>query len=1051
MSKLSKRSAELQKRSHGIVENALRALKLVQAFDMARELCAKHDERAHDNLKVTARRSIFSALQIGCIYFTAYAINGLAFYLGSQMVVAGDKGGDAGTIFAVVLLILDSSFVVAQFAPFMDTFAKAELAGAAIQEIVDARHSSQIPMIEKKRVSLRNCHLEFTDVTFAYPARPTAIVLNRCSLGIPPGSFTAIVGCSGSGKSTLISLLAGLYNYSGNIHIGGQELRNLDLSHVRRQISVVEQDAVLFAGSIYDNICSSAVGQDLPEKVLEERCRWASQAAALNFLEDLPRGIHTRIGDGLELSGGQKQRICLARALLREPAVLLLDEPTSALDAQSEMTVVRAVKAAVNSGVTVIMVAHRLSTILETDRVVVMQDGHVVEQGAPRALSAHDGLLRSMLEAQKTSFHDIEGHAVENSQSCGTPDASIMNAAAHDTLCSPAPTDCGKEDLRRMLTIMIGLGRLLRPEWPIICLGAMAASVSGGLLLGEAIIFGNLVDLLNDLGQIKDFRQRANLFCLMFFALACIALVLWVGCGTCFGLSAARLVTRVQSQLFAKLLGLDMDWFLAEGRSVNQLMGAFTKDIGDLSCLSGPALGTIVTTSVSVIGGVILAMSVSWRISVVLLCAVPVMLSAGYARLQILNSADNRGRAAYREANRDAAEACHSKRTVTIFGLESHILAKYRSTLTRSYRRSRPFIVVSNVLLAAAFAITYFVYALAYWWGAKQVRLGNATQKDFFTVLPALLFSAQSTGQLFSLTPEISRAKAAASSILQLLGQGSNVLVTGPHSKSSTSASTSTTNLGDVKRASGSPVVALEDVFFGYNSTNGNTALDGVSLQVLSGQIVAFVGPSGAGKSTALSLIERFHDPTRGIIRFEGVDIRHLDVRRVRDQMGLVTQEPYLLPGSITYNIRLGARTNQFLSDAEIQQACKQVGMHDFVSSLPDGYNTECGSIGSSKLSGGQRQRLSLARALVRQPKLLLLDEVTSALDAHSEEHIQASLAAGAKSRTTIIVAHRLASIQHADKIYVFDKGAVVETGTHSELMTRDGFYRTLAKAQHLI
>lgn len=1017
---------------------------------MARELCAKYNKRARKNLKVTAKRSFFSALQTGCIFFTAYAINGLAFYLGSKIIYAGEKGGDAGTVFAVVLLILDSSFVVAQFAPFMDTFAKAALAGAVIQELVDAGQLSQTQM-EKRRVSLRNCRMEFVGVTFAYPARPTANVLKGCSLKILPGSFTAIVGSSGSGKSTLISLLTGLYNYSGKILIGGQELRDLDLPHLRKQFSVVEQDPFLFAGSVYENICSSVIGQELPEDVLKERFKRAINSAALNFFEDLPRGIHTRVGDGLEFSGGQKQRICLARALLREPAVLFLDEPTSALDARSETTVVRAVKAAVNSGVTVVMVSHRLSTILEADSVIVLQDGQVAEQGAPRALSAYDGLFRRMLEVQRTDLHDVEDRDWGKSHLWEKADASAVNLTTHDNMCSSAPKDCGNENLQRMPSMMVGIMGLLKPDWAIICAGILAASVSGGLLLGEAIAFGNLVDLLNDMGGSKDFQQRINLFCLMFFALACVALISWVGSGTCLGLASARLVRRVQSQLLEKLLCLDMKWFLTEGRSVDHLMGTFTKDIGDLGCLSGPALGTIVTTSVSILGGIVLATSVSWRISLVLLCAVPVILFAGYARFQVLSSADNRRRTAYREANREAAEACHGRRTVTIFGLEMHILENYRLTLTRSYYHSRPWIVVSNLLLAAAFAVTYFVYALAYWWGAKQIRLGNATQKEFFTVLPALLFSAQSAGQLFSLTPEISRAKAAASNILQLLAQRSNASLSELHTRGLAFEPVSAGNDNDCNVASKSPVVAFEDVYLEYSSSDRKPALSGVNLQILPGQTVALVGPSGAGKSSVISLIERLYDPTRGRIRFKGVDVRYSDTHQIRERLGLVTQEPYLLPGSIMFNIRLGARTNQVLSDADIQHACKQVGMHDFITSLPDGYNTDCGSIGSSKLSGGQRQRLALARALVRRPELLLLDEVTSALDAHSEEQIQAALAAGAKDRTTVVVAHRLASIQHADNIYVFDKGAVVEAGTHAELVAKGGLYRTLAKAQNLI
>lgn len=196
-----------------------------------------------------------------------------------------------------------------------------------------------------------------------------------------------------------------------------------------------------------------------------------------------------------------------------------------------------------------------------------------------------------------------------------------------------------------------------------------------------------------------------------------------------------------------------------------------------------------------------------------------------------------------------------------------------------------------------------------------------------------------------------------------------------------------------------------------------------------------------------MALIERFFDPTSGSMIFDGIDYRDMDVRELRNRMGLVSQDADLFPGSISYNLKLGCASNQTVTDADIQAACQKCGLHEFISSLPDGYNTDC----SSGLSGGQAQRLCIARALIRNPEVLLLDEPTSALDAHSEAHVQAALLEEAsKDRTTIMVAHRLASIQHVDRIFVFEHGSVVESGTHSELVEQNGLYASMAKAQSL-
>jgi ABC-type multidrug transport system fused ATPase/permease subunit len=231
---------------------------------------------------------------------------------------------------------------------------------------------------------------------------------------------------------------------------------------------------------------------------------------------------------------------------------------------------------------------------------------------------------------------------------------------------------------------------------------------------------------------------------------------------------------------------------------------------------------------------------------------------------------------------------------------------------------------------------------------------------------------------------------------------------------------------------------------------SSRSSLNKVNLSIAPGESVALVGPSGAGKSSTVALIERFYDTTAGSVLYNGVDIRNMDVRKLRSHMGLVSQDPDLFSGSILYNVKLGAPSGQPVTDEDVVAACKKCGLHDFITSLPDGYNTDCGSSSSSQLSGGQKQRLAIARALVRDPEVLLLDEPTSALDAHSEAHVQAALAEAAKGRTTVIVAHRLASIQHVDKIFVFENGGVVAQGTHAELVAEGGLYASMAKAQSL-
>lgn len=327
---------------------------------------------------------------------------------------------------------------------------------------------------------------------------------------------------------------------------------------------------------------------------------------------------------------------------------------------------------------------------------------------------------------------------------------------------------------------------------------------------------------------------------------------------------------------------------------------------------------------------------------------------------------------------------------------------------------------------------------------------------EFFIVLPALLFSAQSAGQLFSLSPEISRAGVAARNVFSLHDQQPTIMDHSPSNKASELKSDSISTLSSTesekrleKSAGCQGQIELESVSLTYESKPNHPALNGISLKILPGEFAALVGPSGAGKSSMVSLLERFYDPTTGRLLVDGEDIRLMPVTAHRARIGLVPQDPDLFPGSISYNIQLGAAPGQRITDDEVQSICKKCKIHDFIASLPEGYNTECG-INGSKLSGGQKQRVAIARALVRNPEILLLDEYTSALDAHSEQEIKDALAGASEGRTTIVVAHRLSTVQGADKIYVFDQGRVAETGTHAELAALGGLYTTMVKAQTL-
>jgi ATP-binding cassette, subfamily B (MDR/TAP), member 1 len=373
-----------------------------------------------------------------------------------------------------------------------------------------------------------------------------------------------------------------------------------------------------------------------------------------------------------------------------------------------------AVQSAIANGTTVLMIAHRLSTVLGVDHITVVQDGRAVEHGKPNELIAQDGIFAGLLSAQNTTaeahspaveFEENKSHMSEKFSLDQSPD--LDPEEPPQQVAEPDPT---------LRTVLARFLRLTRSDHLIISAGIFASIISGAMIIGEAIVFGSIVQLLNVDIDRPNFKQQANFYCLMFFVLACIALLAFVGSGVSFGIASSRLVTRVQAMLLHNVLHLDMVWFAKEGRSANELSSTFAKDASDLACLSGVALGTVCTVIVSVFGGIALAHAVAWKIAVVLLSAVPVMLASGFVRLRLLAQSERRHRTAYSDATSLAVETCQGRKTVAILGLEDSVLQRYHDALRKPYKAGLSYTVFCNIFLALSLAITYFVYALAYWW-----------------------------------------------------------------------------------------------------------------------------------------------------------------------------------------------------------------------------------------------------------------------------------------------------------------------------------------------
>jgi ATP-binding cassette subfamily B (MDR/TAP) protein 1 len=340
VSKLSKEAAAYTEKAASVAESAIRGVQIVQAFGLQERISEEHVYHLRSALRIGIKKSFAGALMLGSVYFVAYATNAMAFWYGDRL---RDGSAEAGTIYAVVFLILDASFVVGSFGPFIQTFAMAAAAGQSVFDVLD-HPTTDIDVYSTKGKPANKSHFEqdivLSEVSFVYPARPTVRILKDVSLRFLPGQVTGLVGPSGSGKSTVTSLLMRFYDPTyGTVSLGKDVLQSFNIHSLRSHITLVTQNPILFTGTILDNIKLGLrhKAETMSDAEVLARCTAAATEAYCDFIDRLPDGMHTKIGSGphSQLSGGQKQRITLARALVGGPSLLLLDEFTSAMDGMS--------------------------------------------------------------------------------------------------------------------------------------------------------------------------------------------------------------------------------------------------------------------------------------------------------------------------------------------------------------------------------------------------------------------------------------------------------------------------------------------------------------------------------------------------------------------------------------------------------------------------------------------------------------------------------------------------------------------------------------------
>ncbi|QGU01736.1 Putative multidrug export ATP-binding/permease protein [Corynebacterium kalinowskii] len=908
--------------------------------------------------------------------------------------------------------------------------------------------------------------LAFEGVTFSDGGRE---ILRDMKLAAQPGETLALVGPPGSGKTMAVQLMGKFYAPdTGRValisHEGRLNLKDVTDADLRRALICVFDDSFLYSDTIRQNI---TMGGSYTQEEIEHA---AKAAQAHEFISGLANGYEEVVGErGLTLSGGQRQRIALARALLARPRILVLDDATSAIDATTEARIYQALRDDF-ADVTIIAVAHRQSTLDLADRVALIEEGHVTASGT-FAEMRHNARFSHLMDLgfkvvneEGLPFDDGTREPawdelwpdVTSKESMGMNSAAVKAAASMvagpmgrgggggggrggmgagmaaampatpELLAQvaklPPATEQPKVDIHHARTTqepfrLLPLFRQVR--WLIL-------AVMVCLVIGVAVdlTFPTLVRFAIDHGVVK---QEPGTLWIISLAGTAIVLIGWVTAIVQTVLTARtgeRLLFGLRLRTYAHLNRLSLDYF--ERTMSGKIMTRMTTDIDALSSFLQTGVAQAIVSLATLLGISGMLLATNMRLALVALAALPILVVATWIFRRISARLYTQAREEISQVNAMFQENISGLRISQMHGMADHSLHAFENQADK-YRRTR---VASQTAVAVYFpgigALNELASVAVLGVGALQVQRGELSPGILvaFIMYMGLLFGPiQQLSQLFD---GYQQAAVGLTRISELLGTRASVVDKGQRA------------VGSAARGE----LALNDVSFAY-APDLPTVTKDFSLSIAPGSTIALVGPTGAGKSTTIKLLSRFYDPLSGTVTASGTDIRQFPLHDWRRTIGLVPQEAHLFSGTVADNIAYGRPGSP---QEAITAAARRVGALSAIASIPGGFNHPVGERGRG-LSSGQRQLIALARAEMSEPDIMLLDEATATLDPATEATILNASDRVTSTRTSVIVAHRLATAARADRIVVIVDGAIVEDGSHTELLARGGRYADMWNA----
>ncbi|KAK5861234.1 hypothetical protein PBY51_022647 [Eleginops maclovinus] len=1046
VSRLTGRELNSYAKAGAVADEVLTSIRTVAAFggeDKETERYDKNLEEAQSwGVKKGAIVGIFQGFMWSIIFF-CYA---LAFWYGSQLVI-DTKELTPGTLIQVFFGVLTAAMNLGQASPCLEAFASGRASAKNFFDTIDRQPEMDCFSEEGHKLDKVKGDIEFHNVTFSYPSRPDVEILNDLSMQVKAGETTAFVGPSGSGKSTTIQLFQRFYDpKKGMVTLDGHDIRSLNTQWLRSLIGIVEQEPALFATTIAENIKFGRSGV-----TMEDIIQATKEANAYNFIMALPQKFDTMVGEGGgQMSGGQKQRIAIARALIRNPRILLLDMATSALDNESEAVVQEALDK-VRMGRTTISIAHRLSTIKNADIIMGFEHGQAVERGTHTELLERQGVYFTLVtlqnqgtsnknkdaisEAHEDPFNPKDLSRTSNQRGSVRlrSDSKLSIHTLSESLNIPSDytfiPEKESEDVAYEHVEPAPVARILKynkPEWPYMLLGSIGAAINGFVTPVYALLFSQILGTFS-ITDLNQQREQINAICVLFCIVAVASFFSQFLQGYSFAKSGELLTRRLRKVGFQAMLRQEIGFFDDSTNSPGALTTRLASDASMVQGATGSQIGMIVSSLTCIGASFIIAFIYSWKLTLVIMCFLPLLGLSGVFQAKMLTGFANEDKESMEEAGQVSSEALSNIRTIAGLNKESFFVESYEQKLELPFISAMKKANIHGLCFGFSQCVLFMAYAASFRYGGYLVSSEGLLYTYVFRVILAVVMSGTAMGKASSFTPDYAKAKIAAAQFFKLLDRIPKI---------------STSHAVGEKWDNFRGEIQFLNCNFTYPTRPDVQVLNGLVVSVKPGQTLAFVGSSGCGKSTSVQLLERFYDPDQGHVLIDGRPSHNVNVPFLRSQIGIVSQEPVLFGCSIAENIQYG-NNKCSVSMEEIVEAAKKAYLHDFVMTLPDKYETQVGTQGS-QLSRGQKQRIAIARAIVRHPKILLLDEATSALDTESEQVVQSALDEARKGRTCIVIAHRLSTIQSADIIAVMSNGAVIEQGTHDKLMAKKGAYYDL-------